>query len=65
LGLVEEEEEEEEEEEKAIAMGIAEAAATTAEVVATDLRIDAIILLLQFLRLFISDLSTTFKFYHF
>jgi hypothetical protein len=33
-------EEEEEEEEKAIAMGIAEAAATTAEVVATDLRID-------------------------
>jgi hypothetical protein len=34
LGLVEEEEEEEE---KAIAMGIAEAAATTAEVVATDL----------------------------
>jgi hypothetical protein len=30
-------EEEEEEEEKAIAMGIAEAAATTAEVVATDL----------------------------
>lgn len=44
MGLVEEEEEEEE---KAIAMGIAEAAATTAEVVATDLRIDAIILLLQ------------------
>lgn len=44
---------EEEEEEKAIAIGIADAAATTAEVVATDLRIDAIFFLLQLLRLFI------------
>lgn len=59
---------EEEEEENAIAMGIADAATTAAEVVATDLRIDAISLLLQPLRLFISDpqpdKSPTFN-YHF